>query len=53
MTSEENEKDVRQIRRAERLRKRREQMKRHGGSLFTIYRNAVTKRLKKKPDKKP
>jgi len=57
-TSEEREEyQIRQERREQRLKKRREQMQRHGGSIVKIYQNAVTKRLsdgaaKKKRGKK-
>ncbi len=39
---------TRQERREERLKKRREHMQKHGAGLAKVYRDAVTKRLKKK-----
>ena len=38
--------DARQERRAEKLRKKREQMKKHGKNLARIYMDAILKRLR-------
>jgi len=40
--------DIRQERRAEKLRKKREQMKKHGKNLARIYMDAILKRLRGK-----
>jgi len=40
--------DARQERRAEKLRKKREQMKKHGQNLAKIYMDAILKRLKRR-----
>lgn len=40
--------ETRQERREDKLRKRRESIKKHGKNLAQIYRNAVTKRLQGK-----
>ena len=45
---EEMRPETRQERRAQRLRMRRERMKKHGRSLAQIYRDAILKRLKER-----
>ncbi|MFC1937170.1 hypothetical protein ACFLWY_01270 [Chloroflexota bacterium] len=47
-----NQVETRQQRREERLKKKREQMSKHGRNLAKIYRDAILKRLRfKKQDK--
>lgn len=41
---------TRQERREEKLRKKKERMAKHGGSLVKIYKDAILKRLKRKPE---
>ena len=41
--------DTRQERREKKLKKRREKMLQHGRNLAQIYKNAILKRLKRKP----
>ena len=40
--------ETRQERRERRLRKKREQIPKHGGNLAQIYKDAILKRLKRK-----
>ncbi len=40
--------ETRQERRAEKLRKKRERMKKHGKNIGKIYVDAITKRLKRR-----
>jgi hypothetical protein len=40
--------ETRQERRAKKLRKKKERMKKHGKNLSTIYMNAVRKRVRRK-----
>jgi hypothetical protein len=45
-----NEEETRQERREKRLRKKRERMPKHGKSLARVYRDAILKQLRGKPD---
>jgi hypothetical protein len=45
MASDDQHGETRQERRDKRLRRKREQMRKHGANLAQIYRNAVLKRL--------
>ena len=45
-----NQEETRQERREKRLRKKRERMPKHGKSLARIYRDAILKRLRGKPE---
>ena len=48
MNNETVDKETRQERREQRLKKKRERMPQHGRSLVKIYREAVLKRLKRR-----
>jgi hypothetical protein len=46
MSSESAENETRQERRAEKLRKKRERMKKHGKNIGKVYLDAIKKRLR-------